>query len=78
MHNFTNTDLLLYVLGEANHDTIIAIEKAMKTNVDIKNEVITLRTSIEEIENFELEPNDKQMGFILEDLQVNEGKIAII
>lgn len=78
MHNFTSNDLLLYVLNEANSDTTLAIEKAMQTNLSIKNEIKVLKMTIDEVDNFELQPDDKLMHFIMQDLFVEERNIAIV
>lgn len=78
MHNFTNNDLLLYVLNEANSDQAMAIEKAMQTNVQIKNEIRALKNTIDEVDQFELQPDDKIMQFILQDLFADEREIAIV
>jgi hypothetical protein len=78
MHNFTNNDLLLYVLNEANSDQAMAIEKAMQTNIQIKNEIRTLKNTIDEVDQFELQPDDKIMQFILQDLFADEREIAIV
>ncbi|MBK7689588.1 MAG: hypothetical protein IPK62_05685 [Bacteroidetes bacterium] len=78
MHNFTSNDLLLYVLNEANSDTTLAIEKAMQTNLSIKNEIKTLKMTIDEVDQFEMQPDAKLMDFIMEDLFVEERKVAIV
>ncbi|MBK7039391.1 MAG: hypothetical protein IPH46_02645 [Bacteroidetes bacterium] len=78
MHNFTSNDLLLYVLNEANSDTIMAIEKAMKNNHQIKQEIKSLQLTVDEINHFEMQPNDKIMDFIMEDLFEAERNIVIV
>jgi hypothetical protein len=78
MHNFTSNDLLLYVLNEANGDTMLAIEKAMQTNVNIKNEIKVLKLTIDEVDQFEMQPDAKLMNFIMEDLFSEERKVAIV
>lgn len=78
MHNFTSNDLLLYVLNEANSDTIMAIEKAMKSNHQIKQEIKSLQLTVDEINHFEMQPNDKIMDFIMEDLFEAERNIIIV
>ncbi len=78
MHNFTSNDLLLYVLNEANGDTMLAIEKAMQTNVNIKNEIKALKLTIDEVDQFEMQPDAKLMNFIMEDLFSEERKVAIV
>ncbi len=72
MHNFTSNDLLLYVLNEANSDTTLAIEKAMQSNSTINNEIKTLKLTIDEVDNFEMQPDEKVMDFIMEDLFADE------
>ena len=78
MHNFTSFDLLLYVLNEANSDTTLAIEKAMQSNSTINNEIKTLKLTIDEVDNFEMQPDEKIMQFIMEDLFMEERTIAIV
>ncbi len=78
MHSFTSNDLLLYVLNEANSDTIMAIEKAMKNNHQIKQEIKSLQLTVDEINHFEMQPNDKIMDFIMEDLFEAERNIVIV
>ena len=78
MHNFTSNDLLLYVLNEASSQSTMAIEKAMKSNNEIKQEVNSLQLTIDEINHFEMQPDDKIMDFILEDLFVEEKHIVIV
>jgi hypothetical protein len=78
MHNFTNNDLLLYVLNEENSDTAVAIDKAMQNNSVIKSEIKSLKTTVDEIDNFEIQPDDKVMNFIMQDLFVEESNIMIV
>lgn len=78
MHNFTSNDLLLYVLNEAKSDTVIAIEKAIPVNTEIKNKVRAFKMTIDEIDNFEMQPDNKLMDFIMKDLFVEENNIAIV
>ena len=78
MHHFPSNDLLLHALNEANGDTMLAIEKAMQTNVNIKNEIKALKLTIDEVDQFEMQPDAKLMNFIMEDLFSEERKVAIV
>lgn len=68
MYTFTSDDLLLYVLNEAESDTRLAIEKAMLTDFEIKNEVYALEQTIHEMSEFELAPHPKSVIKIMEQL----------
>ncbi len=78
MHNFTNNDLLLYVLRDATAATSLAVSKAIQHDTVMATEAQALKEMIDEITQFEWQPDEKLMNFIMEDLFVEESKTAIV
>ena len=77
MQKFTSDDLFLYTLNELDNSTRNSIEKAMLTNPQIKKEIEEFQISLQDISNFNLEPNPKSMDYILNELNQN-SKIQIV
>jgi hypothetical protein len=77
MQKFTSEDLLLYALGETEPDISALIEAAIQQNLDIKNEVLALKQSIDDISHFHLSPNKKCIDTVLHSLQETD-KVHIV
>ncbi len=77
MQKFTSEDLLLYALGETEPEISALIEAAIQQNLDIKNEVLALKQSIDDISHFQLSPNKKCMDAVLHTLQETD-KVHIV
>ena len=65
MQNFTSNDLLLHHFNEAPLDISFAIDKALESDSLLRREYQQLTQGINEIENFQLTPNDRILENIL-------------
>jgi hypothetical protein len=77
MQTFTPNDLMLYVFNECSEEQALLIQKAMATNVEIKNEVESLQASIQEISTISYSPNPNTMDKIFAQLHP-ENKLLIV
>ena len=77
MQTFTPNDLMLYVFNECSEEQSLLIQKAMATNVEIKNEVESLQASIQEIATISYSPNPNTMDKIFAQLHL-ENKLHIV
>jgi len=77
MQTFTPNDLMLYVFNECSEEQSLLIQKAMATNVEIKNEVESLQASIQEISTISYSPNPNTMDKIFAQLHP-ENKLHIV
>jgi hypothetical protein len=77
MQTFTPNDLMLYVFNECSEEQALLIQKAMATNVEMKNEVESLQASIQEIATISYSPNPNTMDKIFAQLHL-EKKLLIV
>ena len=77
MQTFTPNDLMLYVFNECSEEQALLIQKAMATNVEMKNEVESLQASIQEISTISYSPNPNTMDKIFAQLHP-ENKLHIV
>jgi len=77
MQTFTPNDLMLYVLNECSEEQALLIQKAMATNVEIKNEVESLQASVQEIATISYSPNPNTMDKIFAQIHL-ENKLLIV
>lgn len=77
MQTFTPNDLMLYVFNECSEEQALLIQKAMATNVEMKNEVESLQASIQEIAIISYSPNPNTMDKIFAQLHL-EKKLLIV
>jgi hypothetical protein len=77
MQTFTPNDLMLYVFNECSEEQSLLIQKAMATNVEIKNEVESLQASVQEIATISYSPNPNTMDKIFAQLHP-ENKLHIV
>ena len=77
MQTFTPNDLMLYVLNECSEEQALLIQKAMATNVEMKNEVESLQASIQEIATISYSPNPNTMDKIFAQLHL-ENSVLIV
>ena len=77
MQTFTPNDLMLYVFNECSEEQSLLIQKAMATNVEMKNEVESLQASIQEIATISYSPNPNTMDKIFAQLHP-ENKLHIV
>ena len=77
MQTFTPNDLMLYVFNECSEEQALLIQKAMATNVEMKNEVESLQASIQEIATISYSPSPNTMDKIFAQLHL-EKKLLIV
>jgi len=77
MQTFTPNDLMLYVFNECSEEQTFLIQKAMATNVEMKNEVESLQASIQEIATISYSPNPNTMDKIFAKLHL-ENRVLIV
>jgi len=65
MHNFTSNDLLLYIFNEVPSDTRLEIETALTLHATLKEEYLALQQTLNDVENYELVPNERILDNII-------------
>ncbi|MBN8837298.1 MAG: hypothetical protein J0I09_08575 [Sphingobacteriia bacterium] len=68
MQKFTQEQIMLYLYGEASPILKLAIDKALKEDIDLKKEVNMLKRSkkqLEELKGKTLSPSQKSIDAIL-------------
>ena len=77
MQTFTPNDLMLYVFNECSEEQSLLIQKAMATNVEIKNEVESLQASVQEIATISYSPNPNTMDKIFAQLHLENSMLIV-
>ena len=72
MHNFTSNDLLLYIFNEVSADTCLEIEMALTIHENLKEEYLALQQTLNDVENYELVPNDRILENIMTQFRQKE------
>jgi hypothetical protein len=73
MHNFTSTDLLLYVLNELDEPLSKRIETHIAHHPALQKEVEDLRLSLSDLNSLTLEPNPKSIKVVLNQLHETDA-----
>ncbi|MBK7762054.1 MAG: hypothetical protein IPI46_01615 [Bacteroidetes bacterium] len=68
MQKFTSNDLLQYLFNESDAVTQNEIKVALQCDFQLHEEYLELQQSLKGLSNYRLEPNDKVMQHILEEL----------
>ena len=77
MHNFTSNDLLLHYFNEASTEKSAALEKALETEINLRTEILSFEQTLEDLEQFELAPNDRILENIMSALK-HERNVHIV
>jgi len=77
MHNFTSNDLLLHYFNEASPENSAAMEKALENEINVRNEILSWEQTLEDLEQFELSPNDRILENIMSALR-HERDVQIV
>lgn len=72
MHNFTSNDLLLFIFNEVSSDTRLEIEMALTIHENLKEEYLALQQTLNDVENYELVPNDRILENIMTQFRQKE------
>lgn len=68
MQKFTSNDLLLYYFNETDSFTRTEIKTALQCDFQLQETYMELQQSLQGSSNYHMEPNDKIMQHILEEL----------
>jgi anaerobic ribonucleoside-triphosphate reductase len=76
-NNFTSNDLLLYHFGEADENTIKAIEIALRHDVGLQKQLNELKENTNTIKQLAQTPSDKLMDKILEAIRQEKETTSV-
>ncbi|MFY7898576.1 MAG: hypothetical protein ACOVNY_00240 [Chitinophagaceae bacterium] len=66
MEKFSQEQLMQYLYGEASPILKVAIDTAMKEDIDLQKEIKTLKRTIKQLDKLEKQsPSQKSIDFIL-------------